>query len=441
MNRIKYWSYALIAVCVMLYLVWPLAHTIAARKLLMVAAAGISIYLWVKNQQRAVILKSSWFVFLMLLLAWVVFHAAFISQNGQEAWKELVGQWLPAYIAVLGGIGLALASRQIEGKLFERILLATLLVQPLLYLFVSVFTSIKLGHLAIGYWGADEVKIGTDLKTSLTINAELLAALSGARLVGTFNVTQAQGNKYVWLLLIALSMYVGVFSGSLNAVLVMAGSLAMALIMITYKFSKNLSRVVVITLAIGGIAAIYAVSTAPKVTVAMQRALSNVSESVDVGNNQRWKHDYGDEKIPINSLGEPVPASFYTRIARATVGLGLVIEHPYGYGVSRHAYQQLVEQKFPDAKMMGSSENGYLNLLCAVGIPAVLLLLLSVASLYRMAKSSDSGWRKPVIWMIGISLAHFGLDAIERDHFFEIYLFLLALAAAKFCLAQRATGH
>jgi hypothetical protein len=31
--------------------------------------------------------------------------------------------------------------------------------------------------------------------------------------------------------------------------------------------------------------------------------------------------------------------------------------------------------------------------------------------------------------MIAISLLHLALDAIERDHFFEIYLFLMALVA------------
>src|SRR5512139_2317287 len=119
MSKTKNWSWAALIVCALLYLVWPTAGTIAARKLLLVMAAITGIVLWLRSEDRYAILKSPWLIFMGLLLAWVVFHAAFLSQNGSEAWSELRGQWLPAYLAVLAGIGLALASRDIDPSVFR----------------------------------------------------------------------------------------------------------------------------------------------------------------------------------------------------------------------------------------------------------------------------------------------------------------------------------
>lgn len=428
MNKTKLWSWAALIICAVLFLIWPTAHTIAARKLLLVIAAGIGVVLWVRSEDRYAILKSHWLIFLGLLLVWVVFHAAFLSQNGSEAWGELRGQWFPAYLAVLAGIGLALAGRNIDSTVFKFSLLSILSAQTILYLLVSLFRGMQEGHMSAGYWGINDIKLGTDLKTSLTINAELLAALSCAMFVDSFKAGVQGIKRYVWLLPIAMALYVAIFTSSLNAIIVVSGAIGIALAIIAYKQLKRVQPWIVATIALAVVGGGYAVTTMPATKLAMQRAISNVSESVDVDKNQNWKNT-SNQAVPLNSLGEKIPESFHHRIARATVGIRLIFENPLGYGVTRHAYQQLVERKYPDARMIGSSENGYINLVSAVGFPALILFMLAVISVYRGLNKSNLQWKRPIAWMITISLAHLALDAIERDHFFEIYLFLLALAA------------
>lgn len=118
------------------------------------------------------------------------------------------------------------------------------------------------------------------------------------------------------------------------------------------------------------------------------------------------------------------------RLAYATAGVEMVLEHPLGYGVTRRAFERLVQQKYPDESIaIANSHNGYLDMVCAVGFPALLLLAMVIVSVYRQLHKSSSEWARPAAWMIGIITLHWAIDPISRDHYIETYFFMIGLLA------------
>lgn len=426
-------------VCAALYLVWPVAHTIAMRKLLLVMGAVIGLVLWMRSEDRNAILKSPVLFFSGLLLAWVVLHATFISQNGNEAWRELLGQWVPAYLAILSGIGLAIASRSINSSIFRIYLLAVLSAQPVLFLIVSIAKSIQVGHPVTGFMVADGVLLGTDLKTSLTFSSDLLGALACARFLDLAKSSTAGKEKYLWLLPIALAMYVAVFITTLNSILLITGCVVVMMAVLAERAKLIGFRKLVIALIILALGVVYTVTSIPSVSRQWDRMISTTKVAINVDNYKNWIN-FQNKGLPRNEFGEQVPESFYLRAAYATAGLGIILEHPWGYGVTRHAFERLIQQEHPDASI-SNAHNSYINLVCAVGFPALLLMLLMLVSIYRELRKYDSEWKHPIAWMIAISVIHWALDSIERDHFFEAYMFLIALLATMMAIKKASNGR
>lgn len=419
MNKKIFLPLASLFFCAILYLLWPLAHTIALRKLLLLICAVIGVVLWIRSGDRYEILKSPWLIFLGLLLAWVVFHAGFISQNGSEAWRELRGQWMPAYFAVLAGIGLALAGRSIDPSVFRIYLLVILVIQPVLFLLISIYKSIHIGHLDTEFHIG---MLGTDLKPSLTFSSDMLAALACSKILTSNKVG---GHKYLWLIPIALAMLVAFFSSSLNSMLLIGSCILLMASLLIYQLKNRILRGQISVLILIAVVLVYFSSFIPFAKSGWSRLIINSKIAINIDEYTNWTN-YQKLGYPHNEMGEQVPQSFYMRVAYATAGFQAVLEHPWGYGVTRHAFERLIQQKFPDANIP-NTHNGYLNLSCAVGIPGLLLFLLAIVAILWQLKKSSSEMAHPAVWMIGINLFHWILDPLERDHFFESYLFLIGL--------------
>lgn len=412
---------SVLVICAILYLIWPTAHTIALRKLILVIAAGLGFVLWIKSDDRYFILISPWLIFLGLLLIWVVFHAGFLSQNGSEAWREFWGQWFPAYLAIIAGIGLALAGRKFNSEIFITYLLVVMAVQPVLFIFNSVYRSIELGHLATDFYIG---MLGTDLKTSLTFSSDMLAALSCAKIIESYNANVKCKNNYRWWMTIVLAILVAIFASSTNSILLIVTCVILTLTLLGFKLKIRLSLSRILAVAIALILITYSASMNISIANKWQRMIGNAKVALDVDTYPNWINDqvYG---LPKNELGEQLSHSFYMRVAWSVIGPQLVLENPWGYGVTRKAFERLVQKKYPEASI-ANAHNSYLNLSSAVGIPGLLFFVFALVAIFRQLHKSNSEYAGPAMWMIGIYAVHWATDALERDHFFESYLFVIA---------------
>lgn len=421
MSQRKYLYWASLSICFALYFIWPTTHTMALRKLLLLSAAVVGLLLWLKCDGRKTIVSSSWIRYSALLLVWVIFHAAFLSQNGNEAWRELLGQWLPPYLAMLAGIGLALANRSLSPRTFKLYLLAMLAAQPVFYLFFTLLKSAQTGHLAMGSenWGL------TDHKMSLTFYADLLAAWACAKIIDNVKSGAAISSIFPLLLPVALAFYVAVFADSLNGIILVSGCLALTATVVVYLRRETISRKALAATVLLLVFSLYLFSSSSYVVAKRESLVSNTRIAVNIDTYQNWIN-FPLLGLPTDEEGVRVKESYYLRVAYATAGLRTIIEHPLGYGVTRHAFERLIQQEYPSAKI-ANSHNAYIDLVSAVGFPALLLLALVIVSVYRQLRQSHSEWTQPAAWMIGIIVTHWMLDPISRDHYFETFLFLIGL--------------
>ena len=408
--------------CATLYLIWPTVHTIALRKLLIFFAACIGLLLWYRSEDRYAIIKSPWLIYLSLLLVWVVFHAGFISQNGNEAWSELEGQWLWPYLAVLAGIGLALAGRSINSDKFVSYLFIVMAAQPILFIFDGIHRSLEQGHLASDFFVG---MLGTDLKTSLTFSSDMLAALSCAKILKSYTSNGKHIPNYIWWLIIVLAYFVAVFASSTNSILLITACVILMLAMLSFRLKIQRLVGYIFTVLIAIFLLSYAASLNQTVASKWHRMISNTKIALEVDTYPNWINDkiYG---LPKNEMGEQLNHSFYMRIAWAVMGPRVVLENPLGYGVTRKAFERLVQKKHPEASI-ANAHNSYINLASSVGIPGLILFVLVIVAVFRQLNNSNSALAQPAMWMIGIYVAHWATDALERDHFFELYLFVIAV--------------
>jgi hypothetical protein len=170
---------------------------------------------------------------------------------------------------------------------------------------------------------------------------------------------------------------------------------------------------------------VYVIGFMPTIAQNLERVISNSKVALNIDSYTNWTNipKFG---YPKNEMGEQLSESFYLRVAYARAGVRAALEHPWGYGVTRKAFERIEQQKYPDATI-SNTHNGYLNMSCAVGMPGLLLFVLALISIFWQLKNSSSELAHPATWMIGIYVVHWAIDALERDHFFESYLFVIAL--------------
>lgn len=425
-KHLLYWGILLLNAA--LFIVWPLAHTIALRKLLLLLAAITGLVLLMRSAKRKEILKQPWLIFMGLLLGWVVFHAAFISQNGNEAWREFLGQWAPVYIAILAGIGTGLAGSKVDEKWFGWLLVGCALALPGFYLIENLVTWIQVGYLPIGYMlpgEPNDVRVGTDLKTSLTFSLEMLVPFSCVRLLELWKRAGKFTVRSVWVLPLVLALAVAIVSLIKNFMLLLA--LAVTLTLLVQGLRSGILNMRRLLLGIVGLAllAALAVNSSNTIHKFWQRAVSDTRIALDIDHYQNWKNS-GKYGLPQNEFGQTLSDTYYLRVAFAHAGLRAALETPWGYGVTRKAMERIEQQKDPEV-YLANAHNGYLNLSCAVGLPALILFTLAMAAVFWQLKRSSSKWAMPAIWMIGFYLLHWAMDAIERDHFFEMFMYVTAL--------------
>jgi hypothetical protein len=282
--------------------------------------------------------------------------------------------------------------------------------------------------LPFGYMNPDEpnyVLAGTDLKTSLTFSLEMLVPFACVKLLELWKEAGRVTLKTVWIMPLILAVVVAVVSLIKNFMLLLALSIALTLLI--QGFRSGLLNIWRLLLGIACllVLAVLLVSGNASINRDWQRAVSDTRIALDIDQYQNWKN-FTRRGLPQNEFGETLSETYYLRLAYARAGLRDALETPWGYGITRQAMERIEQQKDAEASI-SNAHNSYINLSCAAGLPALGLFMLAMAAVFRQLKSANSKWALPAIWIIGFYLLHWAVDAIERDHFFEMFMFVIAL--------------
>lgn len=148
----------------------------------------------------------------------------------------------------------------------------------------------------------------------------------------------------------------------------------------------------------------------------------------------QWKYS-GAQGYPINELGVTVSVTNYERLAWGKVGLNLVAQNPYGYGLIERSFGHLAKINWPDSNLH-QSHSGWIDLTLGLGIPGIalilatmLILLPQLGGLNQGALADQAHYLTMARWILFSLLIMWCTTEISQKVFFDDLIFWLALAA------------
>ncbi len=441
----------------LLFAVWPVAHTISLRDLLLVLTLALFGYLAWAARPMAGWRDLKWPAGLYLALTvWMVVVAFFISTETAWSLDEIRGQWLKGALALLLGGCTAYAFGR-AGWLTRglMVLFGVLLLHALYVDAVAIkglveawfdptrltslprHVGIHPGSEEYGYltllrsyeWDQLMATDGPD-KSNVLSNLLLYFLLAEILFRAGFRrrCLPYENNVLAAVLLaVVFSIYIErARNGILEIifVLLLFGSLLFAVH--RRRFSKRAVAVgLFLVLLIPTMTGYVSFKTDPR----WQSLWQTVPIALDTRTHTAWL----DLNSPLPRLpdGKLVNRSNYMRIARLKGGMELALERPWGVGYGRNAFGHAVMKKYGIAA--SHSHSGFVDMAIGIGLPGALLW---VAFLVSLAVLGARGYRRhrhyPALLLLFVTTGYgvrMVLDSITRDHMLQMFLFLAAFLA------------
>jgi hypothetical protein len=420
----------------LLFFVWPMPRTISLRDLLLVLILLVSGYLvWRQGRSRGN-LRALFTPAIMFatLTAWMYFVAFFISPESAWSIDELNSQWIRALVALVAGVGVAMAVGS-DSDLKQKVLLVIFTALLLHVLTVDI--------LAVKQWsqdlmehrefdrisglagGPDKSNYLTNILLCFLLAESLYRLLSKKRALPFGNVLLGTATGIALFSMFAERMRNGVAVFAL--MLVIAGLLW--LLAQKSRFRKTglvagAAALAVITL--GGLGLAVAIKGGSD----LKKLIETAPVAWDTEHHQGWLDEkkYG---LPALPSGETVDPSAYMRIAWLKQGLFIIGEHPLGIGFGRNAYGHGLKAKYGEGR--GHSHSGLLDLAIGTGVPGTLLWLGFFVSLMRLAWKRSRATHSHAAILLMLLLLDFGarmfLDSVIRDHMLQQFMLLAGFAS------------
>jgi len=417
-----------------LVFLWPLAHVMAARKLMLVLLLVWLTYDFVRRSELRKLVKVGKVapIALGLLACWLLFVGFFVDIDPERSLRELKGEWLPAFASFW--IGIILVVRICGSAPDTRAVL-----RPLFFSLIAVAAT-QFG-IALWYWttvGALPVWFGgiSDHKTTITYVNTIAASLLISEAITTDQASRPLGLHRVTLLgsfaLILITTYI---SGARNGIIVLLMLLLIGTIIWLHRIGSQHRKMFWGALGVSLVFAFAAAWTMLKVDPRWERFVATVPIAWNIDATDKWINAY-EMGLPIASDGLPVDQATFERIAWARLAGRFVVENPLGVGVTRHAFRELMQAKYGDV-LPAHSHNGYLDFSLSVGVPGLLLWLFFVGALLKRGVvagfGGGAGAGVALTFLVIAFSIRAGLDSTLRDHILEQFMFfsgvLLAAAA------------
>lgn len=429
-KQLNYIGWTLLFLSGILQLIFSLSHTIALRKLLLLATFLMAFKYFrdaFSNKQQPI--RRVIIVFL-LLQVWMLVIAGFVSDQPSASFFEWIGQWLPVVIAFIVGIGLANA------------LMKSKLTDPRVIVVMSILVPITTFLLINAIVVAHEWIIAGRFLPSLGgigdhhgISGYLVALIEPILIADMF-ASFVKGRRIlpfpVWVTyaLLIFAIYSLLATTNRNGILTMVLALVICAAMMISEIRKAFSPRRVVTFAISMLIAIFAIAfVAFKTDSRWHSFIETVPIAWDIDRDLVWLNDDGSE-VPLTPSGEKIDISEYYRIAWAHEGWRMLMAHPWGTEIARDTFHKLVLEKYGHTTIP-HSHNSWIDLGLEIGLPG---LILWGWVLWTMAQFGRRAWRKykdPLGVALAVLVVMFAirglLDSIFRDHELEQFMLVAGL--------------
>lgn len=424
------WLYAIgLALMGALFVVWPIAGTITLRDLLLLLTLllfGGLAWLWRPTMPWHALRWS--FGLYLVLTAWLLVQALFVSDETTWSLEEIRGQWLKALLTMTAGILVALVVRDsVWRRRAVTVLVVMLLAHVAIVDVVGIGILWKHGKMIMRHGG---ITSGADAANYLTnILLALLLAEIFIRLIRQKRFLPLPTALLAVLFLLALfSIHVeGVRNGIVEILVVLAVFAILFSIEHRQRVGKKIFIVAAALLLTASAAFAY---MSHKTDTRWRTFMETVPLALNTDTHRQWINLGRKDELTLSN-GEPVDWSNYMRIARIKVGLELLLENPLGVGFGRNAFGHAVYKKYGEGS--SHSHSGFIDLAVGTGIPGALLWLGFLGSLVvlgwrRFRQTHDYCALALLLFVTGYSV-RMVLDSIIRDHMLQMFLFLAAFLA------------
>ena len=425
-------SWLLLALCISLQFICSLPHAIALRKLFLLSAFLIAFKcFWegMRNKPNPLIFA---FLLLVILQVWELVISGFIASQPLNSFSEWKGQWMPALMAFIVGIGLARTLMLSRLKDPSAAIMLSIVVPIALFLSINAVVLIH-GWIQSGGFIASRAGIG-DHKGVVGYLAALLEPILIADLLARF----ARGGRLLpipaWAtsVLLVLAICTLVATTNRNGILILILTLTLFAAILVLEIRKNYSVKKVIAAILATFAFVLAIAiTSYKIDPRWQTFAETIPIAWDIDRDQYWLGDDASA-APKTPSGKQVDISQYSRIAWAHEGWRMLLLHPWGIEIARDTFRTLELEKYGHAGM-SHSHNSWIDFGLNVGIPG---LLLWGSFLVLLARHGWGTWRKhkdPLGLALAVLVTMFAvrglLDSIFRDHELEQFLLVAGLLA------------
>lgn len=403
-------SFVVIAMCwlfVILFGVWALPHTVFIRHFCMLLGATLGSYvifsLWRNNFLKMQVNAAPIFMIIVLFF-WIVIHLLWIGKEPQLQLAEFQRTWKKIILCFPFALGLGLGIRYIMESKDEkqvnklwRIFYAGLCA-PYLIFFV------KYGFTIFSYSVSLEINPYLILSTDLNHFSGIpkyfyvffclpaFAVSIGFISNSIYNKNFQISSNFAYLITIILVPVIFIMQSDRNGMLYSAIIIMVGILRIIFDRAYLRSRGGLINFFV---LSIFLISLAIVFSESSQQwkyFLADAKIAVQVEKFDQWKYQGTEGRLyPLNDQGFEVSHSNYDRIAWIIIGIELLKENPWGYGLMTLSYDHLSKIKWPDSSL-SMTHSGWIDFSLGYGILATILLISTLFFLWLKNSKLENKW-------------------------------------------------
>lgn len=436
------------------WVVWPLRGTIAARNIALISGAIASVAWLCIERPKFAISDFLPIGFLLFVPAWLLGLYIFNPVVPNLQWDDLRGTWLRVVIAIIFSVGLGrlYLLRPQKKKYFIWILFIWPVV--ILFLFVSqgLFTQSWFGEqiyiyvfkskvagvyflvwslllcFAMMHWYLLRQKsFKSNLFESNTSKKLLLVALFSICLINYFSLRSLNGFIIIFCCFTSIAFVIMGRNSArahlkdyfIKVFIVWAGIIIFVMAVLAYDIKYSGSKLVNLASDI------------------------NFIVNEDVTGAWKWNGSYKGPYPPTNTIsGNAVNGSTYERVAWPLEGIKFLNNHPFGLGYTGQAFSYYMK-KFHSGSGATKTHSGWLDFALGAGYVGLIAVWSAMGIVFLRARKITKNYPRSsqmpiyIYWAVGVLMLLWLVAELSDREYIEHFFFVMAF----FSLAINAPKH
>lgn len=414
------------SLCFLLTIVFAIPESISMRQLLELLLLIVTFYTLINIKSININLS---LLFLALIAFWVIFHTVFISHQPDYSLRELNSQRLrPITLFMLAYI----LSQHERWKLLLYAFIYGLAAILVTQLITASYQWMVTGSIPFQYTIMGNEKHDISLINNLFYG--LVLSFFIYKLMANWHLTEVRKKYLIWftwyfLLTLLILTQINARNGFIGFI-----GLTLTVLMLTcYQYFLKLNRSIQVT------------------SITLLATLFIGIMSLSVLTDSRWHGFFNSAKLafttdtfkdykaigafPSSAQGMDLDGSAFERVTMIKEGILLTFKYPMGYSVGRATYDTLMKNDYGVGRQQ-ATHSALIDWTLEIGYIGLFLWLCLLSSIFIPAFRN---WRRDKslydLYTCVIILGFFSralFDSIVmRTHFFEMFMFILGILAAR----------